>query len=62
MNSEPKMAAPIVAAYSESLTHVFGWAVPVALVGFVLALFLRQVPLREMHDSTIDPGAEDDEE
>ncbi|WP_374026020.1 MDR family MFS transporter [Mycobacterium sp. HNNTM2301] len=49
-------AAPIVAAYSESLTHVFGWAVPVALVGFVLALFLRQVPLREMHDSTIDLG------
>lgn len=49
-------AAPIVAAYSESLTHVFGWAVPVALAGFVLALFLRQVPLREMHDSTIDLG------
>ncbi|OJZ74136.1 MFS transporter [Mycobacterium paraffinicum] len=49
-------ASPIVAAYSESLTHVFGWAVPVALVGFVLALFLRQVPLREMHDSTIDLG------
>ncbi|BBY00968.1 MDR family MFS transporter [Mycobacterium seoulense] len=49
-------AAPIVAAYSESLTHVFGWAVPVALAGFVLALFLREVPLREMHDSTIDLG------
>ncbi|MCV7397072.1 MFS transporter [Mycobacterium paraseoulense] len=49
-------AAPIVAAYSESLTHVFGWAVPVALVGFVLALFLREVPLRELHDSTIDLG------
>ncbi|OBH13906.1 MDR family MFS transporter [Mycobacterium sp. E1747] len=49
-------AAPIVAAYSDSLTHVFGWAIPVALVGFVLALFLREVPLREMHDSTIDLG------
>lgn len=49
-------ATPIVAAYSESLTQVFGWAVPVALVGFVLALFLRQVPLRELHDSTIDLG------
>ncbi|WP_102417471.1 MDR family MFS transporter [Mycobacterium sp. 4858] len=49
-------AAPIVAAYSESLTHVFLWAVPVALAGFVLALFLREVPLREMHDSTIDLG------
>lgn len=49
-------AAPIVAAYAESLTHVFACAVPVALVGFVLALFLREVPLREMHDSTIDLG------
>jgi EmrB/QacA subfamily drug resistance transporter len=49
-------AAPIVAAYAESLTHVFLWAVPVALVGFVLALFLREVPLHEMHDSTIDLG------
>ncbi|CQD16299.1 drug transporter [Mycobacterium europaeum] len=49
-------AAPIVAAYSESLTHVFFWAVPVAVAGFVLALFLREVPLREMHDSTIDLG------
>lgn len=49
-------AAPIVAAYAESLTHVFLWAVPVALVGFVVALFLREVPLREMHDSTIDLG------
>ncbi|OBF61680.1 MFS transporter [Mycobacterium sp. 852002-51971_SCH5477799-a] len=49
-------AAPIVAAYAESLTHVFLWAVPVALVGFVLALFLKQVPLREFHDSTVDLG------
>ncbi|OBH84817.1 MDR family MFS transporter [Mycobacterium sp. E2989] len=49
-------AAPIVAAYAESLTHVFFWAVPVALAGFVLALFLREIPLREMHDSTIDLG------
>ncbi|MCV7102024.1 MDR family MFS transporter [Mycobacterium palustre] len=41
-----EMAAPIVAAYADSLTRVFLWAVPVALVGFVLALFLREVPLR----------------
>jgi EmrB/QacA subfamily drug resistance transporter len=49
-------AAPIVAAYAESLTQVFLWAVPVALVGFVLALFLREVPLQEFHDSTVDLG------
>ncbi|WP_406815565.1 DHA2 family efflux MFS transporter permease subunit [Mycobacterium sp. M23085] len=49
-------AAPIVAAYAESLTQVFLWAVPVALAGFVLALFLREVPLQEFHDSTVDLG------
>lgn len=52
----PNVAAPIVAAYAESLTQVFGWAAPVALVGFVLALFLREIPLRDIHDSTVDLG------
>jgi EmrB/QacA subfamily drug resistance transporter len=51
-----QVAAPIVAAYAESLTEVFLWAAPVALVGFVLALFLREVPLRDLHDSTVDLG------
>ncbi|WP_156690532.1 MDR family MFS transporter [Mycobacterium sp. Marseille-P9652] len=51
-----QVAAPIVAAYSESLTGVFLWAAPVGLVGFVVALFLREVPLRQFHDSTVDLG------
>ncbi|BBZ44065.1 MDR family MFS transporter [Mycobacterium parmense] len=50
------VAAPIVAAYADSLTEVFLWAAPVAAVGFVLALFLREVPLRDLHDSTVDLG------
>ncbi|HEY2450294.1 MAG TPA: MDR family MFS transporter [Mycobacterium sp.] len=50
------VAAPIVTAYAESLTQVFLWAAPVALVGFVLALFLREVPLRDLHGSTVDVG------
>ncbi|WP_029113971.1 MDR family MFS transporter [Mycobacterium sp. URHB0044] len=44
----PAMAAPIVNAYAESLGTVFLCAVPVALVGFVVALFLKEVPLRQM--------------
>ncbi|OBH52199.1 MFS transporter [Mycobacterium mantenii] len=51
-----EVAAPIVAAYAESLTQVFFWAAPVAVVGFVLALFLREIPLRDIHDSTVDLG------
>jgi hypothetical protein len=50
------VAAPIVAAYAESLTQVFLCAAPVALVGFVLALFLREVPLRDIHNSAVDLG------
>jgi EmrB/QacA subfamily drug resistance transporter len=38
--------APIVNAYAESIRIVFLSAVPVALLAFVLALFLKQVPLR----------------
>ncbi|MGB8211854.1 MAG: MDR family MFS transporter, partial [Mycobacterium sp.] len=49
-------AAPIVAAYAASLTQVFLWAVPVAVVGFTLALFLREVPLREIGKNAADLG------
>jgi len=38
--------APVLHAYASSITTVFLWAVPVALVGFVLAWLLREQPLR----------------
>ncbi len=44
----PEMAAPIVDAYADSLGTVFLCAVPVAIVGFVVSLFLKEIPLREM--------------
>jgi EmrB/QacA subfamily drug resistance transporter len=43
----PEAAAPIIDAYADSLSQVFLFAAPVAVVGFVLALFLKQVPLRD---------------
>ncbi|MFF0414856.1 MDR family MFS transporter [Kitasatospora sp. NPDC004745] len=43
----PAQAAPIVQAYADALHTVFLWTVPVALIGFVVALFLKQVPLRD---------------
>ncbi|POX90727.1 MFS transporter [Mycobacterium kansasii] len=45
------VAAPIVRAYAESLNQVFLCAAFVALAGFILALFLREVPLADIHDS-----------
>ena len=53
----PTIAAPIVDAYADSLGTVFLCAAPVAVVGFVVALFLKEVPLREMDAvSAIDLG------
>nr|WP_313775417.1 MDR family MFS transporter [Mycobacterium sp.] len=43
-----EMAAPIIEAYADSLGLVFLCAAPVALVGFVVSLFLKEIPLREM--------------
>jgi EmrB/QacA subfamily drug resistance transporter len=50
------VAAPIIGAYADSLTQVFLCAAPVALLGFVLALLLREVPLRDIHNSAVDLG------
>jgi EmrB/QacA subfamily drug resistance transporter len=44
----PEMATPIIEAYADSLGTVFLCAVPVAFVGFIVSLFLKEVPLREM--------------
>ncbi|MFF8277790.1 MDR family MFS transporter [Streptomyces lateritius] len=41
------VAAPIVQAYADTLHTVFLWTVPVAAVGLVVALFLKEVPLRD---------------
>ena len=38
--------APVVAAYAHALDRVFIWAVPVAGAGLVVALALKEVPLR----------------
>jgi EmrB/QacA subfamily drug resistance transporter len=54
LQSDPKsigrlpqnVKGPILHAYSQSITTVFLWAVPVTCVGFVLAWFLREQPLR----------------
>jgi hypothetical protein len=49
------VAAPIVHAYAESLDLVFLCAAPVA-AGFILALFLKEVPLRDTDAARLDLG------
>ena len=41
------VSAPVIKAYSDSLHVVFLAAAPVGLVAFVLAFFLKEVPLRD---------------
>jgi hypothetical protein len=47
--------AAVVAAYADTLQNVFASAIPVAVVAFVVALFLKQVPMRGLTR----PGASD---
>ncbi|MCW1957031.1 MAG: MFS transporter [Mycobacterium sp.] len=65
----PSVAAPIVDAYADALGRVFLFAAPVAAVGFLLALMLKEVPLREPDNAPVDlgegfavPSAENSEE
>ncbi len=52
-----EVIAPIVDAYAHALHVVFLAAVPVPLVAFVLALFLKEVPLRgTARDTATDLG------
>ncbi|MFG2876617.1 MDR family MFS transporter [Streptomyces sp. NPDC048337] len=44
---DPAEAGPVIDAYAQALHTVFLWTVPVAVVGFVVALFLKQVHLRD---------------
>ena len=50
------VAAPIVEAYADSLGRVFLCAAPVAALGFILALMLKEVPLREIDSGPVDLG------
>ncbi|MEU4219571.1 MDR family MFS transporter [Actinoplanes sp. NPDC026623] len=43
----PAQAAPIIEAYGSGIQYVFLWVVPVAVIGFVVAWFLKEVPLRD---------------
>jgi MFS family permease len=50
------VAAPVVDAYAQSLDLVFLCAAPVAVAGFVLALLLKEVPLRDAEAAGFDLG------
>jgi hypothetical protein len=41
------LATPIINAYADSIAYVFRWVVPVAVLGFLVAWFLKEVPLRD---------------
>jgi EmrB/QacA subfamily drug resistance transporter len=50
------VAAPIVRAYADSLSEVFLCSAVLATAGFILALFLREAPMTDIHDGAGDLG------
>jgi hypothetical protein len=52
----PEVAAPVVQAYADSLDLVFLCAAPVAVVGFLLSLLLKEVPLHDREAVALDLG------
>jgi EmrB/QacA subfamily drug resistance transporter len=52
----PPIRHAVVEAFARSLHTVFLWAVPMALAGFVLVLFLRELPLRDTAHVGLDPA------
>lgn len=43
----------VLNAFAQSFADVFLYAIPVTIVAFIIALFLRDVPLRTSHDAPI---------
>ncbi|MFE3019587.1 MDR family MFS transporter [Streptomyces sp. NPDC059256] len=53
----PQQQEPIVQAYADALHTVFLWTVPIAVLGVLIALFLKEVPLRDTaREASIDLG------
>lgn len=48
----PDMMHSIFIAFTRAFQDLFIWAIPFALIGFVIALFLREQPLRSGHEPT----------
>ncbi|BBH67248.1 MFS transporter [Actinoplanes sp. OR16] len=44
---DPAQSGPIIAAYADSINYVFRWVVPVAVLGFLVAWLLKELPLRD---------------
>jgi EmrB/QacA subfamily drug resistance transporter len=54
--SNPALHEGIIQAYSHAIDRVFLVAVPVAILSFIAAMFIKQVQLRGSNDPTGDPG------
>ena len=53
----PALQHETATAVADAITHVFRWGVPILLVAFVLAWFIREVPLRTSSGTVADPRA-----
>ncbi len=49
------MRSIVLGAYTDALTDIFLFSVPIVLLAFVVSLFLREIPLRSMADGQSAP-------
>jgi len=43
----PAVHSGVIEAFARSLHPIFLWAIPFTVAGFLIVLFLREIPLRE---------------
>ena len=55
----PQVHQGLIDSFSNSIHSVFLWAIPFAVAGFLITLFLREIPLRERQQSVGTGVAED---
>ena len=55
----PQVHQGLIESFSHSIHSVFLWAIPFAVAGFLITLFLREIPLQERAQPAGTGAAED---
>jgi MFS family permease len=56
---EPERSA-VLAAYTNAITDVFLYAIPIVVVALIVVLFLKEIPLRTGRQAAVEPSTKPD--
>jgi MFS family permease len=57
---EPERSA-VLAAYTNAITDVFLYAIPIVVLALVVVLFLKEIPLRTTRQAAVEPSTRPDD-